>query len=276
MAVRQPSARRGPTLERIRIADQLAEDAPAIVQIVEEGERQAETRAREANAERDRRLREEEERRREEDFAHRLRPEHLRDREQARLARQEDLRREPRLQRGKMLLSEELIEEGDARIVTTIADALRGHIWFLGSNQTEVPLYTSDHPIVKREHVREKFRSNGGFGSPGIEVALPLTPEFVLILVERRVHAYMGRFEHTVWPLRPESVLYYNAMQVEQSTRQVFASADVFATAREICHERAAARDPSRVRVEVSNGGTYVDIKSIGAPGTTEPSDGTS
>jgi hypothetical protein len=40
----------------------------------------------------------------------------------------------------------------DAELVNDIIKALVDHIWILGVNATALPLYTSDHPVVKLAH----------------------------------------------------------------------------------------------------------------------------
>src|SRR5215217_8860375 len=45
---------------------------------------------------------------------------------------------------GKFLWNPEFISQ--------VAAALCNHIWIIGINKTEVPLFTSDNPVVRRAH----------------------------------------------------------------------------------------------------------------------------
>ena len=73
----------------------------------------------------------------------------------------------------------------DAKIVNSITEVLNNHIWVLGINRTNQSLYTSDHPVVKNGSIKSRFRSFEGLGSRGIEIAIPLTPNHILLLYER-------------------------------------------------------------------------------------------
>lgn len=74
----------------------------------------------------------------------------------------------------------------DPEIIRTIIEALDKHIWIIGINNTSIPLYTSDNPVVRKSHKKDKIHSYSAFGSEGIEIAFPLTPKYILILKERR------------------------------------------------------------------------------------------
>lgn len=76
-------------------------------------------------------------------------------------------------------------------VVQAIASALLEHIWLVGVNQTgQPPPYTSDNPVVRKAHKKDPYdiRSYAGFGSEGIEIALPITPKHILMLCERTFH----------------------------------------------------------------------------------------
>lgn len=88
----------------------------------------------------------------------------------------------------------------DFKFVRRVAETLCNHIWVVGINQTSVPLYTSDSPVVRKAHkVPASFvprpdrgpaferaidivvESNlPGIANEGVEIAFPLSPECVL------------------------------------------------------------------------------------------------
>lgn len=130
-----------------------------------------------------------------------------------------------------------------------IAQVLARHIWLIGVNDTDQPLYTSDQPVVKMPHL-----ADAGVGSPGIELAFPLTSRYVLILCERTAFAHLAGSDRTAIILTPDNVTHYNGMQVTQSTRQVFCIADKFALAEEILADHPELTHPtSRPRIQVAS-----------------------
>ncbi|MGP0066281.1 MAG: DUF4238 domain-containing protein [Isosphaeraceae bacterium] len=97
------------------------------------------------------------------------------------------------------------------------------HIWLIGENQTLQPLYTSDAPVIRYSHNPSPHYGGAGFGSPGVEILLPLTSKFILILLERSWFSPKVKLpDGTVMRLMPEEVTRYNALQVLDSYRQVY------------------------------------------------------
>jgi hypothetical protein len=126
---------------------------------------------------------------------------------------------------------------------------LRRHIWLVGDNQTDHPLYTSDAPVVRHSHLQGVHLPSWGIASRGIEVAFPLTPRYVLMIVERVVFADKASEEFSLLPLEPAHVDFYNWMQVMQSHQRVFCPDDRFDLARRILDVQPEAGDPGRQRV---------------------------
>jgi len=129
--------------------------------------------------------------------------------------------------------------------ISEIARVLRQHIWIVGRNETPQPLITSDNPFVRKEHVKNPVISNYGIRSPGIEIALPLSPKYVLILCERVIHKNREDDDLKVLPLSDDNVLHYNALQIEQSFRQVYSSNDQFDLVKDMCRVNPDLRIPN-------------------------------
>lgn len=136
-------------------------------------------------------------------------------------------------------------------VLDTFTQALLNHIWFVGTNTTDDPFFTSDHPIVKRAHITDHLRSYSGIASEGIEIAFPLSPEFILILCERTAFMEYEKFENRMIPLNADNVTYYNSLQVVQSYRQVFSLKDNFNLAHEMYETHPNAFTPNRTRIVV-------------------------
>ena len=132
-----------------------------------------------------------------------------------------------------------------------LTKVLQNHIWLLGVNNTTQPLYTSDHPIVKMPHKKDphQIQSHSGFASEGIEIALPLTPKYILILCERTFHKHFVSKDGRSIALDSNGVTYYNSLQVSQSYRQVYCSSNSFVLAKEMCNQHPELCEPDRTRI---------------------------
>lgn len=138
----------------------------------------------------------------------------------------------------------------DPDFVSTIAGILNSHIWQIGINSTSQPLYTSDAPIVKYGHLSHLI-AGVGFASPGVEIAYPLSPEYILIMYERTFFQDRVVLDGRSFTLTEDNVLYYNSLQVQHSRRQLYCSEDMFALATEMCEKYPKLRDPNRSTVQV-------------------------
>lgn len=134
---------------------------------------------------------------------------------------------------------------------------LTNHLWLIGINQTEHPLYTSDSPVVTRAHKTGPGPPHTGLRSEGIEIAFPLTSNHILILCERTFFAQYQELDCKAMPLKPDEVRYYNHLQVLRSYRHVYCESSDFGVAERICDEcpEMAAPDRDRIRRSPENGG---------------------
>lgn len=102
---------------------------------------------------------------------------------------------------------------------------LLNHIWTIGVNETGIPFYTSDNPVVKYGHKKDDFFSNSGIASPGIEIAFPISEKLILILRERSYFELQAPLtENRFISMNEDNVEFYNWMQVIQSNRQIYSS----------------------------------------------------
>lgn len=157
----------------------------------------------------------------------------------------------------------------DTEIVSNLAVVLFRHIWLVGVNKTEQPLFTSDHPVVRYAHMETpslldtrspsedtevmiEIGSNlPGLASEGVEIVFPLTPDRALILLERTYFNHCEKGDGQTYPLDAEYVERYNRLQVEQSHRQVFCSTSDFDLAAKMCEENPQLSSPDRSDVSI-------------------------
>ena len=151
-------------------------------------------------------------------------------------------------------------------LVSKLAATLYHQIWLVCVNETSQPLYTSDHPVVTQSQLRQApptasqpgevlVESDSGlpaFGSRGVEVMFPLTPDRMFVALDREHFEQIAEFEYTSARLHPSAVERYNRLQILQSYRQVFCSTDSFELARKVCAEHPEVCSPNRDTVEVN------------------------
>ncbi len=132
---------------------------------------------------------------------------------------------------------------------TELIQVLMSHIWMIGLNESDAPLYTSDQPVVKMSR-----RELQGFGSLGIQITLPLTAKNILLLCDRMefLPLVFAGYEDSYLPLDSEDVKHYNSLQVLDSYRQIYCPVGGFLFAAEFCAEHPAVCTPKQSRIEVS------------------------
>jgi Protein of unknown function (DUF4238) len=140
----------------------------------------------------------------------------------------------------------------DLEFLEELAHGLaHNHYWIYGINCTGKSLYTSDHPVVRQAHVNHSFLGTAGLLSPGVEIALPLSPRSILLLYERSIHKRMKRKHRRFVELCEGNVQYYNSLQARESFRQIYCSEEDFTDAIEFCRKFPEACRPGRSRIHV-------------------------
>jgi hypothetical protein len=140
----------------------------------------------------------------------------------------------------------------DEPVLDSVAQALLAHIWTVGINKTGSPLWTSDHPLVRRAYVRHPVLGTSGLASPGIEISFPLNPTLILIMYERTHFHMLTPADGRTFALVPENIPYHNSLQVAQSYRQIYSPAGDFALAELMRREHPDLFTPDRKRGEVA------------------------
>lgn len=122
------------------------------------------------------------------------------------------------------------------------------HTWQLGINRTASPFYTSDHPVAL--YLPERYRSNNvrGIGSFGIQIAFPITPTYIILLMDRLAYADRIPFDGWHLILDEKQVESFNKQQVIDSYQQIICNEDDFDLAEKVCAEMPSICDPERQR----------------------------
>ena len=119
--------------------------------------------------------------------------------------------------------------------IDQMARIFLNHIWIIGVNQTGQNLFTSDAPMTIRSELANPARGGTGYASRGVEIAMPLSSRFMLMLFERSWFApRLPDKDGDVVGLHPEVVKHFNSRQVFESHRQIFCQDDQFELARDL------------------------------------------
>lgn len=140
----------------------------------------------------------------------------------------------------------------DNKFVDELTALLYGHIMVIGRNRSNHKLYTSDNPMVRQAHRRHPVLRNVGIGSPGIEIAMPLSSDYILIFMEKSHFAPLAKSDRTVVDLVEGNIEYYNSLQVRGCDRQVYCAENDFDVARDFCDRwpERCAEQRRRIAVE--------------------------
>jgi len=147
----------------------------------------------------------------------------------------------------------------DPNLMGAISEALDRHIWVIGHNISGHTLYTSGHPVARHAHMWNPVLSMSGIDSPGIEIAFPLTPTYLLSMLHRETFKAAEIAENTVLEIAGDNVSYYNEIQVSSSHRQVYCSHDDFDLAAEICRNARSFGTQKGQRCRSTTAAVYLE-----------------
>lgn len=144
-------------------------------------------------------------------------------------------------------------------IIHGFARALHNHIWLIRKNNTKLPFYTSDAPVSFRTHKEEEGPYTGaGIGSWSAEVVFPISPQYILVMLERDYFSRLHRLDMKVVAVEGEETInYYNRFAVINSERQIYCPTDQLELAQAMCDEYPELKEPNQPKVIM---GSLVDL----------------
>ncbi|WP_040447153.1 DUF4238 domain-containing protein [Eubacterium ventriosum] len=140
----------------------------------------------------------------------------------------------------KLLHAQMILDEEN---ITKLALVFRDKYWMVLINETGMPFYTSDNPVVRYGHCGQM-----GYGSRGIEIAFPINSRLILVLRDRDYFSTDGVLHKHFCKIDEENVIFYNALQVQQSYRYVFCKEEKFDLANDILKKEPELSDINRNR----------------------------
>jgi hypothetical protein len=129
--------------------------------------------------------------------------------------------------------------------------ALMHHIWLVGRNETDQPLYFSDAPVTRYAHVPLPC-SGAGLATVGVQIDFPISSKYILMMYERTHFGPMlADREGKMLALNDEGVKAINTMQIAQSRRQIYCAENKFDLVLEYAQSHPELFDPDRPRFQI-------------------------
>ena len=156
--------------------------------------------------------------------------------------------------------------------ISRIATILYHRIWVIGANDTGLPLFTSDTPVVIQAHKQKEIFTPDpkqgpafskaidvvieskapGIEGEGTELVFPLNPQCALIILENKYFSYLENKQGRTYSLQPTDVIRLNSLQVVRSNRQLYSVSNDFSLADKLCNDNPdiCSENNDRVHVE--------------------------
>jgi hypothetical protein len=136
--------------------------------------------------------------------------------------------------------------------VSELAAILDGHIWLIARRHEVKGFYCSDSPVTKRGYVNDEFLRGTGYATRGVEIHIPISHDYEILLYEREYHHNMKSKDGEVMNLSVDLVNYHRQFAVIHSTRFVFCKDNDFEFAKMLCERDPSLRDMDRLRFRIS------------------------
>lgn len=147
-------------------------------------------------------------------------------------------------------------------------------VWTIGVNQTNKPLSIADNPVV----MRSRIGSSAAWGAKGVEIALPVSSEYILLWTCPSLHSRdkygvstARDIDCRTVSLSESNVVYYNSLSYRESTRYIYQQTNDFTLFEDMAEKgHPDERNPYRQRASVNAFGKEfvlpADYKSKGIP----------
>lgn len=135
----------------------------------------------------------------------------------------------------------------DKKKISGLSKFLSNTGWVIGINNTNIPLFTSDHPLVKYNYKNTLY----GTGYSCDEIIIPLSPKYLLSMfpaLSKDVE-FLNNENCMVQELKKENVIFYNYLQTEKSYNYIFSNTSEFYMMQDYLRRNPEIKNPSRPRL---------------------------
>lgn len=139
-------------------------------------------------------------------------------------------------------------------IAGEIENIIKYYKWVLCINDSEIPFFTCDNPVVKKANLNHPFYSNG-FNSKGIEIYYPISPKYAICIIEPSFlkEKAPDLVNRTIWSFSKENVIHYNDQIIKNATSQIYSNKNDFSWVEKRLSDTPSMGDKSRKRITFGN-----------------------
>jgi len=137
--------------------------------------------------------------------------------------------------------------------------------WILLVNDTEIPFWTSDNPVVRFNPLNLDPYPNTGLISWGIQIYFPLSSSLCLCMLDPERYSSFKKIEKIdpenvqqninkveKMSIKIEDVIFLNSLQVKECYRQIYSKIDDFELAEKMVKEDPSIKDlENRTEIKV-------------------------
>lgn len=113
-------------------------------------------------------------------------------------------------------------------IIDQVISVLNNFIWVVAYNTTNLPFWTSDNPVTFKKHKNHTYKCPTLYWPSSTEVALPLTPKHILIMLERSNNPQWKNNDCKIILATYDNVIHYNSRYIGHYCRQIYSNTDNF------------------------------------------------
>ena len=126
-------------------------------------------------------------------------------------------------------------------ILYKLAFILKNYIWLVSYNDTSLSYWTSDNPITFKKYKNKFFKSPFKYWPDAHEVAYPLNPKYLLVMLERTNFRQWEAFDCRKIDSKYDNVIHYNSRYVDYFCRLIISRDNNFELANKWCEENPEA-----------------------------------
>lgn len=143
--------------------------------------------------------------------------------------------------------------------ILSVAQILDSHIWILLKSKTKQKFFTSDNPIGTIAHIKDPILSMSGLNSKGVEIYFPLSPDLLLIMLERTHHSNYENQNYRIVEIDNDDMIeYYNSYCFMNSSRSVYSQDGDFSIVKKMQSSQSDLFQSSKMTL-LWNGKTYTN-----------------
>lgn len=149
------------------------------------------------------------------------------------------------------------------------ANYFLNQIWLFGINVSNIPLCTSDNPLVSDPNHIVTGRGHG-LHTYGMSFNLPISPDYMILIFEESY--FKNNFSHSnmsdsnIITLNDDNVIYYNDLQLKKCHSQIYSNSNNFDWAKELINLHPNLRKKDRKRIKVHKDPNLSDLAYANIP----------